>query len=596
MTSGSIHTLAAACIFLGAGCYQAAAQSALDDKRLVFSTFHGGDRNDDANGVAVDAAGNIYVTGETESRDLKADPVGGKPLTAAVFKGYLTRYQPGGKEIVWRKLIGGSSNTVPRAIALDKDGNVYVAGTTGARDLPLVKPVQDKQTGLNIAFLMKFDPDGELLFSTYFGGNRNEEGLAVAVDSQGNIYLAGRASSTDLPVKNALQPVMSGGGQDAFIAKYTPGYKLAYATYLGGTGGTDNIYAIAIGPDDSLFVTGESISPGMATPDAYITRPPSYSSFLAKLNPAGDAITYFTYIGWPGGYTTSHALAVDAQGRAYVGGHTSSKQLPVTPNAIQPAYAGGFRDAFLARISADGKSADYLTYLGGSTKGATDPDETVNDIKIDAHGHVYVTGETSSPDFPSRRLVQPVEGGAQDAFLMRLDLETNQIIYSTFWGGQKKDSGVAIALGPGEAVTIVGESYSDDLPIANAVQPKLASANDAFVTQICDPWLFAWPSVSFAYITGSTDRPAAQELGVYSGCVQPFKVTELVTGQPWLTIEPAGGSVPLKMNLRVNPDGLAPGEYQAVIRVTIQEAFYKTVEIPVLFTVLEPPAPPVTEE
>lgn len=596
MKSRPIHTLALSGILLGAAALPALAQSALDDKRLVFSTFHGGDRNDDANGVAVDAAGNIYVTGETESRDLKADPVGGKPLTAAVFKGYLTRYRPSGKEIVWRKLIGGSSNTVPRAIAADKDGNVYVVGTTGARDLPLVKPVQDKQTGLNIAFLMKFNPDGDLLFSTYFGGNRNEEGQAVAIDSQGNVYIAGRASSTDLPVKNALQPAMSGGGQDAFIAKYTPDYQLAYATYFGGTSGTDNIFAIAIGPDDSLFVTGENMSPGMATPDAYITKPPSYSSFLAKLNPEGTAVTYFTYIGWAGGYTKSQALAVDAQGRAYVAGHTSSKQLPVTPNAIQPAYAGGFRDAFLARISADGKAADYLTYLGGSTKGTSDPDETANALRIDAHGHVYVTGETSSPDFPGRRYVQPSEGGAQDAFLMRLDLDNNQIIYSTFWGGQKQDAGTAIALGPGEAATVVGTSYSDDLPIANAVQTKLGSANDAFVTQICDPWLFSWPTASFAYVAGSPDKPAAQELGVYSGCVQPFKVTELATDQPWLTIKADGDAVPLKMNLQVNPDGLAPGEYKAVIRVSIDEAFYKTLEIPIVFTVLEPPPPPVTEE
>jgi hypothetical protein len=559
-----------------------------EDKRLVFSTFHGGDRNDDANAVAVDEAGNIYVTGETESRDLKADPVGGKPLTSAVFKGYLTRYSPGGKEIVWRKLIGGSSNTVPRAIAVDKQGNVYVAGTSGARDLPMVKPVQDKQTGLNIAFLMKFDPKGELVFSTFFGGDRNEEGLAVAIDSQGNIYLAGRASSTNLPVKNAIQSTLGGGGQDGFIAKYTSDYKLAYATYLGGTSGTDNIYAIAVGPDDSLFVTGESISPGLATPGAYVSLPQSYSSFLAKLTPAGDAISYFTYIGWKGGYTTARALAVDAQGRAYVAGHTTSNQLSVTPNAIQPAYAGGGRDAFLVRLNAEGTAAEHLTYLGGSTKGASDPDETASAIRIDAHGHVYVTGDTYSPDFPGRRPVQSVHGGGQDAYLIRLDLDNSQIIYSTFWGGQKKDTGLALTLGPGEAVTVVGESYSDDLPLANAVQPRLGSANDAFVAQICDPWLGAWPDARFNHVVGA-ERPVAQEILVYSGCTQPFEATEVSSDQPWLTLKPGTSSVPMKLLFEVNPDGLEPGEYKATVRITIQEAFYKTLEIPVTFTVLNPP-------
>lgn len=572
------------------------ARAQTQDKRLVFSTFQGGDRNDDAQAVAVDAAGNIYVAGETESRDFKADPVGGKPLTSAVFKAYVTRFKQGGTEVVWRKLIGGSSNTVLHAMALDAEGNVYVAGTSGARDLPMVRPVQGKQTGLNIAFLMKFTPAGELAFSTFFGGDRNEEGLAVAVDSQGNIYLAGRASSTNLPVKNAMQPKMAGGGQDAFIAKYTRDYQLAYATYFGGADGTDNIYAIAVGPDDSLYVTGDAMSPGRATPDAYIRTHQSYSSFLAKITPDGDAVSYFTYVGWKGGYTSARALAVDAQGRAHVAGYTSSTQLPVTPNAIQPVFAGGNRDAFLLRMNADGTAAEHLTYLGGSAKGTSDPDETATSVKIDSHGHVYVSGETNSPDFPGRRMVQPVHGGAQDAYLMRIDLDSSQIIYSTFWGGQKKDAALAVALGPGEAATVVGESYSDDLPLAGAVQTRLGSLNDAFVAQICDPWLGAIPpAAAFTYSAGGADQPPPQTVEVFSGCTGPFDaVTEVVVSdQPWLKAEASRAAVPMNLKLTAETGGLAPGEYKAVVRVTVQEAFYRTLEIPVTLTVLEPP--PVIE-
>ncbi|MFN7938511.1 MAG: SBBP repeat-containing protein [Bryobacteraceae bacterium] len=565
----------------------AALLAAAQDKRLVFSTYHGGDRNDDAVSAVVDPAGYIYVTGETESRDLKADPVGGKPLTSAVFKAYLTKYAPSGKEVVWRKLIGGASNTVTHAVALDRDGGVFVAGTTGARDLPLVNPVQDKQTGLNIAFLMKFSAGGELVFSTYFGGERNEEGLALAVDSQGSVYLAGRASSSNLPVKNALQPQMAGGGQDAFIAKFAQAadrYTLAYATYFGGTGHTDNIYAIAVGPDDSLYVTGETMSPDLATADAYIGKPVSYSSFLAKLTPAGDAVSYFTYIGWTGGYTAARALAVDSQGRAYVGGDTTSKQLAVTPGAIQAAYAGGLRDAFLLRLNTAGTAAEYLTYLGGSTRGTEDPDESIRAVQLDSHGHVYVTGVTSSPDFPGRRVVQRTHGGLQDAYVMRLDLDNSQIIYSTFWGGQKKEEGLALALGPGENATLVGVSYSDDLPVANAVQAKIASGNDAFVAQICDPWLRASGAASFGYVIGG-DVPGAQTVEVGSGCVQPFAVTEITASEPWVKVTADGGNVPLKLKVEANTEGMAVGEYTAVVRVSIAEAFYRTLEIPVVVRV-----------
>ena len=167
-------------------------------------------------------------------------------------------------------------------------------------------------------------------------------------------------------------------------------------------------------------------------------------------------------------------------------------------------------------------------------------------------------------------------------------MDNSQIIYSTFWGGQKKDTGLALTLGPGEAVTVVGESYSDDLPLANAVQPRLGSANDAFVAQICDPWLGAWPDARFNYVVGA-ERPVAQEILVYSGCTQPFEATEVSSDQPWLTLKPGTSSVPMKLLFEVNPDGLEPGEYKATVRITIQEAFYKTLEIPVTFTVLNPP-------
>ncbi len=258
------------------------------------------------------------------------------------------------------------------------------------------------------------------------------------------------------------------------------------------------------------------------------------------------------------------------------------------PAITQPSFAGGFRDAFLLRLNAEGSNADYLTYLGGSTKGTGDPDESAQGVKIDSHGHVYVTGETSSPDFPGRRELQRAHGGVQDAYLIRLDLDSNQIIYSTFWGGDKRDTGLAVALGPGEAATIVGESFSSNLPVANAAQSRLASANDGFVAQICDPWLGSFPNSAFGHVIGAK-APAAQEMDVYSGCTQPFEAAELSADQPWLTLTPSARTVPMKLKLQVNPEGLAAGEYKATIRVTVNEAFYRTLEIPVTLTVSDPP-------
>ncbi len=574
------------------------AQTINTDKRLVFSTYHGGNRADDAAAVAVDPVnGFIYVTGESESNDLNATPVGGKPLTSAVFKGYLTKYAPDGKTILWRLMIGGSSNTVTKAIALDPNGNIFVAGTTGARDLPLKNPVQDKQPGLNIAFLMKFSPEGGLLFSTYFGGDRNEEGRCLAVDSQGNVYLAGRATSTNMPVKNALQPKF-GGSEDGFIAKYSANLELAYATYFGG-GASDQIHAIAVGPDDSLYVAGETMSPGLATPgNAYNRQMQSWSSFVARIAPEGDAVTYFNYVGWRGGYTVAKALAVDSAGRAWIGGHTTSKLLPTTENALQKAYAGGMRDGFLLRLGADGTSADYLSYLGGGASGPTDPDESVNALRVDARGHLHVAGQTNSADFPGNsRAFQSASGGAFDGFLLRMDPDApSQVFYSTFWGGLKNDVVTAVALGPGETVTFVGNSTSPDLPVsATAVQSRAGSADDAFVTQVCDPWLTAsQPSIEFVYTLGAgAERPGAVEIDVTAGCpLLKFEINggspEISGGDGWLAATGDGGTVPLKLRLEItaDPESMEPGEYKAAIRITVPNAYYPTLSIPVTLKIV----------
>jgi len=564
------------------------ASLAAQDPRLVFSTFQGGDRHDDARAVAVDPEGYIYLAGETESRDLKAETLGGKPLTAANVKSYLTRYAPGGQEVLWRKLIGGSALTIIQAIALDRENNICLTGITGARDLPLRNATQTQLTGSNIAFVMKFSPAGDLLFSTYFGGRLREEGNALAVDSQNNLYVGGRATSPDLPMLNAWQPRLAGGGADAFIAKFTPENRLAYATYFGGTGGTDNISAMAIGPDDSLYVTGDNMSPNLATKDAYVPTPQAYSGYLAKIAPAGDAVTYFTYLGWRTGYTTVRALAVDDEGQAYAAGHTSAKGIPTTPNAIQPGYAGGRRDGFLLRLNPEGTAATYVTYLGGSVNGPADPDETIAALRLDTHGHVYVTGETASHDFPGRRPLQPAHAGGHDSFLMRLDLAGSQILDATFWGGHKQDGATALALGPGENATIAGESFSVDFPTANAAQARIGSNNDAFVAQFCDPWLKASaPAASFHHTPGGP-LPEAQSLTVTTGCVQPFAVEIETTGDAsWLKLERSGATAPVTLRLAAQPEGLAPGQYSATIRVTVLEAFHRTMEIPVTLTVTE---------
>lgn len=210
----------------------------------------------------------------------------------------------------------------------------------------------------------------------------------------------------------------------------------------------------------------------------------------------------------------------------------------------------------------------------------------------DHRGYVYVAGYTNSADFPgNQRALQPNHGEGLDAFLLKLDADNRQIIYSTFWGGSNRDMAMALTVGPGEAATLAGVTYSADLPLARALQTKLGSLNDAFVAQICDPWLGYWfgdlPVAAFTHVTGG-ERPQALEGVVFSGCTQKFDAAGPESDQPWLTVVRDGDSVPMKLRLEVNPEGWAPGEHKATMRVTVREAFRPVLEIPVVLTVAEP--------
>ena len=205
------------------------------DPVVVYSSYIGGTGTDIIAGVAVDKDGNMYLTGETTSVDF---PTVGHAITQkqwALPYAFVMKLNPAGTQILASTYIGGSSNTRGLAIALDSFSNIYLGGVTGARDFPLVNPVQTTQPGLNIGYVMKLPPAADqILFSTYIGGERNDRVDALAVDNAGSIYVTGYCSSTQFPVVNAFQP-KHGGSSDAFVAKFAaPNYRVAYASFLGG--------------------------------------------------------------------------------------------------------------------------------------------------------------------------------------------------------------------------------------------------------------------------------------------------------------------------------------------------------------------------
>ena len=336
------------------------------DPILEYSTYLGNSEGDEGRAIAVDSAGNAYVTGD---RGLPPPPF--RPLEREddVF---VAKLDPTGSELLYLTLFGGTQcaaelgctqvvSEVAWAIAVDDAGNAYVTGHTQAGDFPTVNALYPTFSGgQSDAFVVKLDSTGsELIYSTYLEGTN--VGSGVAVDDAGNVYLSGSTSSTDLPTANAFQPVLS-GGSDGFVTKMnSTGSALIYSTYLGGSG-EDSARPIALDDAGNAVLGGQTDS--MDFPVANALQPfggGDADGFVTKLNSTGSGFIYSTYLGGNDSDQV-RGIAVDAVGNVYVAGITFSTDFP-TANALQPVFGGGRQDVFITKLNSTGSALIYSTYL-----------------------------------------------------------------------------------------------------------------------------------------------------------------------------------------------------------------------------------------
>jgi hypothetical protein len=387
--------------------------------------------------------------------------------------------------LVYSTFLGGSGGDTGRGLAVDFSGNVYVTGWTDSPDFPTENPLQPTLRGGSNAgtdaYVAKLDPTGlALIYATYLGGSGDDFGFGMAVDDWGNAYLTGGTNSSDFPTMNAFQPTLGGVG-DAYVAKLDPtGSALIYATYLGGSG-DDFGYGIAVDITQSVSVTGQTLSTDF--PTAHPLQPTFGGgsqfgdAFVTTLDPTGSTLVYSTY--WGGdNEDQGRSIAVDLSGHAYVAGTTQSTNFPMA-HPLQSTF-GGVIDAFVAKFNRTGSALVYSTYLGGAQR------DFASGIAVDFFGNAYVTGDTSSPDFPTKNPLQPsLVGLSGDAFVTKLDRSGSQLVYSTYLGGRDLDDGFAITVDAFQRATITGETFSADFPTQNPVQPAFGGgASDGFVATL----------------------------------------------------------------------------------------------------------------
>jgi len=460
-----------------------------DGQQMSYSTYLGGSGNDSGLSVAVDGAGNAYLTGSTAAANFEVkNPV--QSGNRGASDAFVVKLDPAGQSLVYSTYLGGSGLDQGLGIAVDQAGAAYLTGVTASTDFNTRQPLRATNGGGGDAFIAKLNAAGnDLVYSTYFGGGGNDAGAGIAVDGAGAVYITGTTGSTNLPTQSPLQP-NNRGAEDAFIAKINAaGSQVVYATYLGGAG-SDSGSAIALDASGAAYVTGVTASTDFNTKSPLqATNRGELDAFVAKISSDGSALSYSSYLGG-GGTEFGNSIAVDSSGNAYVAGSTASTNF-TTVNPLQNANRGGF-DAFITKINPSGSAAVYSTYLGGADSDAA------SGVAVDASGIVYLTGNTSSSNFPLKNQAQDTNGGRGDAFISAVNAAGSDLIYSTYIGGSDADSGSDIAVDGGGNVYVVGQTASIDLPIANPLQPSAGGGFDSFIFKISGVGVGAINSVSAA--------------------------------------------------------------------------------------------------
>jgi len=335
-------------------------------------------------------------------------------------------------------------------VAVDAEGFVYVVGSS------------ESFAGTD-GFIVKLSPDGQGVYSMVLGGSGSDIATGVAVDSNGGVYVVGHTTSTDFPLFNAFQAEPH-GDLDLWIAKLDAEGMLLYSTYYGGSS-FEKAAAIAVGPSGAIYVGGSTGSTDLpaATGFQQVHGGGSSDGFVLKIRADGSGPDYATYLGGSDDEFLS-GLAVDATDHAYVAGVTRSLDFPIA-GALQSTYGGGSGDAFVTEFSPDGAQHVFSTYLGGSST------DSAMGIDVDQAGAVYLTGSTSSADFPIRNPYQPFKSsGPEDAFLTKLRSGGNGIDYSTFLGGKEIDAGVDVVVDDSGQAHVVGKTASLGFPLVSPIQ------------------------------------------------------------------------------------------------------------------------------
>jgi hypothetical protein len=370
-------------------------------------------------GIAVDAAGNVVVTGETNDPNFPIAHAWQEDLGGG-FDAYVTKLDSAGDTLVFSTYLGGTGEDYGRGVAFDAEGGVAVTGITFSTDFPRHFPLQASRSGGVDAFVTRLQPDGVPIYSTYLGGSGIEWGYEVAGGNLGEVTVVGFTASANFPTTaGAYQEDFGGGESDLFVARLaTDGRSMDWATFVGGSDGEEAL-GVALDRNGAAYVVGWTLSDDFPTASAFQAAPQGdFDAFALKLGADGSTLDYGTRLAGSGS-DHAYAVAVDGDGYATVAGNTTSPDFPVL-NPVQ-ATRTALADSFVTRLSPTGSALVFSTYLGGNSE--ENPFGLSLGVALDRQGNAYVGETTASTNFPKAPYVPAIQGtnaGALDGIAVKL--------------------------------------------------------------------------------------------------------------------------------------------------------------------------------
>jgi hypothetical protein len=517
--------------------------------QLVYSTFIGGDDGSDVGmDVFVDQEGAAYLTGSTNSPDFPVTP---GAITKDVIEVwgdvFVAKVNPSGTNLEYAAILGGSKGDDGYDIDVDDQGYATLTGSTVSLDFPTTPGSYDRLCGTDgncnntdtslfwDVFVAKINPSGTALsYSTFIGGEGSDQSYGIDV-MQGEAYIIGNTQSINFPTTPGA---MDHGGQNygTFIVKLNSnGSNLIYSTFMPSTFCTGHGCDIEVDGAGYAYITGVAGTSYLFpfTPGAFDAVGYGFpEAYVAKLNQTGTGVVYATFLGGSE-FETPWGLTLDSVGNTYIVGRTGSKDFPTSPGAYDRVCGNGgsCSDAFVVKLNPTGTDIEYGTYLGGTGAECT-TFATINkdcDIAINVQGNAYITGGTSSTDFPvTPGALDSYFEGYTEAFVAKLNASGSKLEYATYLGGEDQETGHGITVDKTGMVYVTGETGSIDFPTTpGSFDPNLKHLDaSAFLSKLD---LNVYPSVSASIPVSGGSLVSDADHTTYIFPADTFTSTVIVT-------------------------------------------------------------------